>query len=648
MDNNRTNTVAPSPSGSTIDIMDYWWILRRRYRLVLSIFLIIFALSIVLTTEEKAVFESSCLLSISSRKPMASISGTNIQWYGMGKTDLSAELKMIVHDENILNNTLEKLKAMIKSGTVSIGIDEKSYITNLTLTNLKSSIRTEKQTGSDLVSIIIRGPYANYTQFAANSLAQVYRSEFAKAKTNEALETKQFIDEQLTDRKGNLKSVNLKMETSSKRIAIKGSTDVYQEELSHLKIELSKAKERYTDKHPKIRKILNQINVITVELKKYPKDQLSHDEIVYKQDILKSMIKTLQELSIKADIEYKQKKEKALDEIQIIEEAQLGQNLSKSNRNINLLISAFFALLVGAVTAFIWEGMDTSIGKIEDVERITNFSVIAHIPLIGPKENRNGIYTFFTRKTPPRQLENKILYNFDNKSVAAEAYRTLRTNIQFATMNSPENKVLAITSSSPAEGKTLTSTNLSLAISQMGKQILLIEADLRRPQLSSIFKVDTKPGLSDVLIGSVNPDQAIRTATDILVGSTDWDKIVGEHSIDNLNILPAGTIAPNPTELVASSTFKSLIDSLKDRYDYIIIDTPPVLPVADASIIASMTDGTIFIYQSNTTSRHLLLRAIGTLQKNHANIIGIVINQLSYDVILPKSYYGGYGYSYGY
>ena len=136
--------------------------------------------------------------------------------------------------------------------------------------------------------------------------------------------------------------------------------------------------------------------------------------------------------------------------------------------------------------------------------------------------------------------------------------------------------------------------------------------------------------------------------TDLLIGDSEWDKLMEIQGIDNLNILPCGTTPPNPTELLISPEFASLVAKLRSQYDYIIIDTPPTLPVSDAVIVSSVTDGSLMVYQSDTTSRHLLLRAIQSIQKNQSKLLGIVINQLAFDVVIHSKSKYGYGYGYGY
>jgi receptor protein-tyrosine kinase len=129
------------------------------------------------------------------------------------------------------------------------------------------------------------------------------------------------------------------------------------------------------------------------------------------------------------------------------------------------------------------------------------------------------------------------------------------------------------------------------------------------------------------------------------MGGIDWNKLTSLDGLDHLHVLLAGTLPPNPTELLLSEEFRQLIEKLRPNYDFIIVDTPPVLPVADAGIIGTVTDGCILVYQSDKTSRHLFLRAIQMLQKNRIKILGVVINQLAFDIIIKSSRYG-YNYYY--
>lgn len=669
-----------------IDLADYWMILRKRFLQVSLIFILIVLTVIAYTLKQDPLYQAVCKIKITTRQPMATIEGAQITWYGARGNEINSEISLISNKDEILNSVLDILKnrensEVFKADTSRdyytideiekvrrIGIEfseeEKSYLNSLTHETLKGAIEIEQVPQSDIVAIKVKSSHRNVAVAAANILAMVYRADFWRSKTLEANETKKFIEKQLSGTKAGLEKNKKNLEKCTEEKIFLGSSSVYQSELTALRIELEKLKEKYQENHPRIIKQKNIIKAIEADLAKFPKTKQEYDENVAEQELKQSLCRTLGELSLKAEIDYEAKRQKAKDEIQIISDASVAEKL-KPNEIMNVIAGALFGIIIGCISAFVWEGLDTSIGKIEDVEKITRLPVIAHIPLIGSRPSHSPFIRFlhpaivlwkifrrtvsamlpFQQQEKALDLDKKILFNFDPLSMPAEAYRTLRTNIQFAIGASKiTGNVIAITSTSPREGKTLTSTNLVIALAQMGKRALLLEADMRCPQIANLFKIDSKPGLSDVLIGTAKRNNAIRTFTDILMGESEWDKLMDTQGIDNLHILPCGTIPPNPTELLLSPEFRELVEELRKDYDFIILDTPPTLPVSDSSIVGTIVDGTALIYQSDTTSRHLLLRAIQTLQKNHAKLFGIVINQLSFDVTMKSSNYNYYAY----
>lgn len=667
-----------------IDLADYWMILRKRLLQVILVFILILLLVIAYTVKQTPLYQSACKIKISTRQPMATIEGAQITWYGAKGNEINSEITLISNKDEILNSVLDILKnkensEVFKADTsrdyytideiekvkkIRFSEEERAYLNGFTHETLKNAIEIEQMPQSDIVAIKVKSSYRDVAVAAANILAMVYRADFWGSKTLEANETKKFIEKQLNDTKAGLEKNKKDMEKSTEEKIFLGSSSVYQSELTALRIELEKLKEKYQENHPRIIKQKNIIKAIETDLARFPRTKQEYDENLAEQELRRSLCKTLGELSLKAKIDYEAKRQKAKDEIQIISEASVAEKL-KPNETMNVIAGALFGIIIGCISAFVWEGLDTSIGKIEDVEKITRLPVIAHIPLIGAQPSHSRFIRFlhpaktlwnvftravlgllpFWKKEKPLDLDKKILFNFDPLSMPAEAYRTLRTNLQFAIGASKmTGNVIAITSTSPREGKTLTSTNLVIALAQMGKRALLVEADMRCPQIANLFKIDSKPGLSDMLIGTAKRNDGIRTFTDILMGESEWDKLMDTQGIDNLHILPCGTIPPNPSELLLSPEFRELIEELKKDYDFIVLDTPPTLPVSDSSIVGTIVDGTALIYQSDTTSRHLLLRAIQTLQKNHAKLFGIIINQLSFDVTMKSSNnYYGYG-----
>lgn len=210
----------------------------------------------------------------------------------------------------------------------------------------------------------------------------------------------------------------------------------------------------------------------------------------------------------------------------------------------------------------------------------------------------------------------------DKASPISEQYRTIRTNIQYA-MVDRDIKTLVVTSSGPSEGKSTTSANLAIVFANSGKRVLLVDADMRKPTVAKTFSINNFQGLS-TLLGS----------REVSIGS-----VVQSTEIPNLAIMPSGPKPPNPSELLASNRMLELIEEIKNQYDLVIFDMPPVVVVTDAQIIASKTDGTILVVRENVTKRASLLKAKHLLEIVDTSILGVVYNGAKN--VSDQSYYYG-------
>lgn len=193
------------------------------------------------------------------------------------------------------------------------------------------------------------------------------------------------------------------------------------------------------------------------------------------------------------------------------------------------------------------------------------------------------------------------------KSVEAESYRILRTNIMYSSFDKEIKRIL-VTSSEPGEGKSTTSGNLALAFAQDEKKVILIDCDLRKPSLHKKFRISNNRGLSDVIIDRDKLNKCIQKRTEYL------------------DILTAGKIPPNPSEMLGSKAMSSLLDELSNVYDVIILDSPPVLAVTDAQILSTKVDGVVLVVRAEKTKKDTVLAAKGVLDKVNANILGTVLN----------------------
>ncbi|HEX6209614.1 MAG TPA: polysaccharide biosynthesis tyrosine autokinase, partial [Methylomirabilota bacterium] len=285
-----------------------------------------------------------------------------------------------------------------------------------------------------------------------------------------------------------------------------------------------------------------------------------------------------------------------------------------------------------------------SIGTIEDVESYLEVPVLGIVPHIDPRETMQRL---IERRPALARIDPEALHShallithFDPKSPVAEAYRTLRTNIQFARMERG-GKVLVVTSPTLQEGKTTTIVNLALTMAQSGQKTLLVGGNMRRPSLHRFFGIDREPGLSDILVGNARWRDCIRTVADILMGRFEMEDIMAAPGLDNLHIIEAGPIPANPSELLSTSAMTDFLREVSAEYDIVLIDTPPVLPVTDSAIVAGQADGVLLVYQAGKVGRLVLKRAKAHLESTRAKVWGVVLNDVQTEV-------AGYNYTHYY
>ena len=278
-----------------------------------------------------------------------------------------------------------------------------------------------------------------------------------------------------------------------------------------------------------------------------------------------------------------------------------------------VLLGLLVGLLLGLGGAFFLEYLDQTIKTAADVERVVGVPVLGLIPLDAKlSANSNG-----TRS--PVVAINVL----SPEDPSVEAFRSLRTNVTFVAAERPI-QLLAITSPGPGEGKSTATVNLAVALAQSGSRVLLLDADLRRPVLHRAFQLVADPGLTDVLVGRAVLRETIRPAV-----------------ARNLDVLPAGRRPPNPSELLGSDAMKQLLLEVRREYDYVVLDTPPALPVTDATVVAASADAIIIVVRSGDTEEQAVQRTIAQLRRVHARIAGVVLNGVSRR---HEQYYSYYSY----
>ncbi|MDD5675388.1 MAG: polysaccharide biosynthesis tyrosine autokinase [Chitinivibrionales bacterium] len=317
--------------------------------------------------------------------------------------------------------------------------------------------------------------------------------------------------------------------------------------------------------------------------------------------------------------------------IKIIDVARMPLQAIPKNQASYYLLSVLFGLILGLGLAFLLEFNDTTIKSNEDIERYLQLAVLGTIPHItyNKKEDIEIHRQSSSRKGMTVSRYPRHLLNFEGRdSVIAEAYRSLRTNLLFASPDNPL-KTIAVTSSGPHEGKSITTSNLAIAYAQMGNRTLLIDTDLRRPILHHLFDVPREPGLSDLFIE--NPD---------------FERAILPTPKKNLWLVTAGRFTPNPAELIGSQKMLTVIEYARAHFDMVFFDTPPIVAVTDATLLGTRTDGMLLVIRSHRTDRDIAMRAMHLLTNVGVKIVGSILNDI--DLSHRYSSYGYYKYYYHY
>ena len=299
--------------------------------------------------------------------------------------------------------------------------------------------------------------------------------------------------------------------------------------------------------------------------------------------------------------------------VDIVESATVAAPIGVSTRQ-KVTIGLLVGLLLGVVAAFFLEYLDQTIKSAGDVERSLETPVLGLIP-VDPRAGRNG-------RGGRRRAVIPLITSAAPDDPTSEAYRALRTNVTFVSAEERALQLLCVTSPGPGEGKSTTAANLAITLAQQGTRTLLVDADLRRPIVHKAFDLVQEPGLTDILVGAATLREAARP-----------------NVIPNLDVLPAGALPPNPSELLGSEAMRRLVAELRAQYASVIFDTPPALAVTDATVLGAGADGIILVLRAGETDELAAQRAVEMLRRVQARIAGSVLNGVEKQRVRYYHYY---------
>jgi len=449
----------------------------------------------------------------------------------------------------------------------------------------------------------------------------------------------------------------------------------------------------YGEQHEMVQSLLKEIDGLKLKLDEETNKLISQglavaDPIEYRQELIKNLLTadaTLSEMEVRTK-EYKKLVDRYNDEInklpqkqlefarlerdrsvlaemfafmrQKLEEAQIAVasetgtvrvidtaippiNRTSPKRKRDLMLGLILGVGLGVGIIFLMEYLDNTIRSVDYLEKL-NLTVLGVIPQVGSQYKKktangskqsgkedtdlgNGIKSMFTRPTGDK-LKRHMVTREDPKSPISESYRMIRTNILYSKTDDPIKSIL-VSSPGPGEGKTTTVTNLGITFANLGMKTILIDGDLRRPVVHRIFDLQRDPGLSHYLSGHTK----------------DINSLIHDTDIENLHVLPAGITPPNPSELLGSKKMTDLIIDLKKDWDMVLIDSPPITAVTDATMVSHEVDSLVLVIKAGGTIKESLIRAMQSLNGLDIHLSGAVLNSVS-----KRSSYDSYYYYYQY
>ncbi|MCF7821200.1 MAG: polysaccharide biosynthesis tyrosine autokinase [Mariprofundaceae bacterium] len=463
-------------------------------------------------------------------------------------------------------------------------------------------------------------------------------------------------------------------------VTVSGDVSAYFDELNKrlvtMALKHTELTANFTDEHPQVKELREQASNIlesmAVELDKQvsltkrrmQNLQASMDDTQKKYQGLPEQALALKRLerSIRIneelhDLLEKKYQETLIQESEKVQEVSLVRPAMLSHARVNPVRTAqtaiagfILGLVMGLIIALILETMDTSVGTIEEVEAFLEVPVIGFVPHITHNEAVELFSGVEGLAISGHGLERqmRLISHFSPPSTISEAYRSLRTNLLFS--QGGDHRVILVSSATVKEGKSTIAANLAVVVAQQGARVLLIDGDMRKPMQHHTFGLARAPGLSECLLGQTGWRDAVKRFSDVMLGDMGIDQALFTPGLDQLDILSCGRDTANPPDLLSDPAIDKILAEVREEYDMVIIDMPPLLHTTDAIIVASKVDGILLVYHIGSVVRGALKRVKSTIEGVGGKVLGVVLNGVRGDLSPDYSTYKMdryYAYSYG-
>ena len=503
--------------------------------------------------------------------------------------------------------------------------------------NIKQNLTvSSKGKTSPIINLAYKGTEPEKITAILNSIADNYVSQNINRDVQVAASGLAFISEELPRLQSTLQEAENKLNEFRKK---SGSLDIPVEskgaleslinietQITNLRTEEAGLAELYTPEHPNYKAVLDKLGVlekakrkINQQIADLPNTQqevirLTRD-VETNQNTYTQLLAKQQELNIM--------KASAQGNVWIVDYADKPEKPVAPRKTVITLLSALSAGVLAAAWYLLRSVIRHGLNKPEDIETL-GLDVAAIIPLSRAQQKHDAPANKLKNLSSSAPRSGYLLSSEAPTDAAVEALRALRTNIYFS-MNDAKNNLLMLTGPAPGSGKSFIAANLASVMAQSGKKILLIDGDMRKGYLNEFFNADPEQGLSEILEGKLSPGQAVQ-----------------ETLIPNLSFISHGTLPDNPSELLLDGRLNTLLGRARQRYDYVIIDTPPVLSVTDANIVGQQAGITLMVARYGKTSAHELDLSVNRLQQSNVEVHGTILNGMKSDSPDGYGYYTSY------
>lgn len=651
-------------SNYELNLQDYLRILRKRKWIVFSFIVISFIFSYIYTSFSKPFYRSSTTIKVIQRETTMDLLTELMVW---NPGNLMETAATTLTSYNILRSVAEKM-GLIKKGMSDREIDG-------IVAYIAQQVSSQQVGSTNLIQINVVSPTPREAVNIAKYTAESYIEDNLKMKLQQSENVRRFVESQLRHYERELvknEEEILKFKEAFPMIAEKSQLDSLfsmkddpmiaglEKKLVDQKLRLSLLLQEVTKEHPDVLSLQEEIDILSNSLEN-EKERVRREikDIPEKQVQFARLLRSL-ELNKELYTKFRDRLEEVkitqaheVEDVSIVEPPMEPQIVGTS-RTKNIVTGVLLGTIFGLVLAFLRETLDTSIGTIEDVEDYLKLPVLGVVPHIDvdkttymiTEAKKVRLFEKFQRfarmyEEDIRLLQGRLIFSVEHQSIISEAYRILQTNLQFTALDKNK-KAIVVTSVGAGEGKTLTSINSAISMAQMGKKVLLVDCDYRRPQMNKILGLPREPGLSEVILGKMPFEDCVKNVTDIMLGEIGSKTILQSPGIENFNALTCGAVPLNPPSLLGSNKMDELVKVMKENYDVVIFDCAPVLPVTDTLIMASKCDTSILVYQTGRAARGALKRAKEQLVNIHTDVSGVVLNNISASEMRPSTTYYHY------